>query len=298
MLDSIITKKNRDVSFAKARNDFPTKVSGSRSGYFDPPIPPKGVLELVQYPTVLGNMDAYITPKPAKHGRYPAVIWLSDHFENSIDSKLWDEKLSHVNGTVFRDAGFVVFYPSLRGGNKNPGSNENAYGEVNDVQAACIYLKNREEVDPNQIFLVGHGTGGTLALLTAAYRSDGFRGVLAFGPVARMDYYHSSELNYNIMDRDETLLRSPLYWINDITCKTWVVEGRNSPLSNELSRIHENNYLARHVSFNLIYNFDHDTIVEPTSKVYIQKIKTLKESTDKITIDPNDDIKVMQQMRK
>lgn len=45
------------------------------------------------------------------------------------------------------------------------------------------HLAHQPYVDPNRIYLGGHSTGGTLALMTAE-ASDRFRAVFAFGPVS------------------------------------------------------------------------------------------------------------------
>ncbi|MEZ6141537.1 MAG: prolyl oligopeptidase family serine peptidase [Zavarzinella sp.] len=283
-------------TFAQARGGFKTTLIDEISDNFPTPVPPKGILEIVQYPTELGNMDAYITPKPAKPGKYPAIIWLSDGFSNSIDTKLWAADRSHVSGKVFRDAGFVVMYPSLRGGNKNPGSMECGYGEVDDVLAAHNFLQNRDDVDPTKIFLVGHGNGGTLALLTAAYRSSAFRGVLAFGPVSKMDHYDEDDLTYDTDNPKETVLRSPINWLKEIKCSTWVVEGRKEPSNvKDVTEMSFQNLLSEHLKFSMIVNFDHDTIVEPAAKLYINKISDLKDNVSKITFNMADDFKIIRQ---
>ena len=75
-----------------------------------------------------------------------------------------------------------MMYPSLRGGNNNPGHMESFFGEVDDVLAARALLAKLPYVDPERIYLGGHSTGGTLALLVAEC-SGAFRGVFAFGPV-------------------------------------------------------------------------------------------------------------------
>ena len=61
-----------------------------------------------------------------------------------------------------------MMFPSLRGGNDNPGNKEGFLGEVDDVLAAADFLSKQEFVDPNRIYLGGHSTGGTLVLLVAA----------------------------------------------------------------------------------------------------------------------------------
>ena len=75
-----------------------------------------------------------------------------------------------------------MMFPSLRGGNDNPGVREGFFGEVDDVLAAAEYLSKQAFVDPQRIYLGGHSTGGTLVLLVAEC-SGRFRAVFSFGPV-------------------------------------------------------------------------------------------------------------------
>ena len=70
-------------------------------------------------------------------------------------------------------------FPSLRGGNDNPGTKEGFLGEVNDVLAATDFLAKQPYVDPARIYLGGHSTGGTLALLVGEC-SDRSRAVFSF----------------------------------------------------------------------------------------------------------------------
>jgi dienelactone hydrolase len=61
--------------------------------------------------------------------------------------------------------------PALRGSNGNPGRNECLFDVV---IAAARFLRERPDVDPTGVYLGGHSTGGTLALL-AAESTDLFR---------------------------------------------------------------------------------------------------------------------------
>jgi hypothetical protein len=67
-------------------------------------------------------------------------------------------------------------FPVLRGGNDNQVPKESFLGEVQDVVAAAGHLEDLPYVDSDRIYLGGHSTGGTLALLVAEC-SDRFRAV-------------------------------------------------------------------------------------------------------------------------
>jgi acetyl esterase/lipase len=121
-----------------------------------------------------------------------------------------------------------MLYPSFRGGNTNPGYKEGFLGEVDDVLAAADWLARQDSVDPARIYLGGHSTGGTLAMLVAE-SSDRFRAVFAFGPVANVASYGPDRLPFSLSDREEVELRSPGRWLNSIHSPTYVFEGLNQP---------------------------------------------------------------------
>jgi dienelactone hydrolase len=115
-------------------------------------------------------------------------------------------------------------YPSFRGGNDNPGFREGFYGEVDDVISAAQWLAKQPYVDPKRIYLGGHSTGGTLALLVAE-STGGFRAVFSFGPVDDVRGYGPEELPFDLGDNKEAELRAPILWLNAINRPTFVFEG-------------------------------------------------------------------------
>ncbi|MEZ6139414.1 MAG: prolyl oligopeptidase family serine peptidase [Zavarzinella sp.] len=286
-------KKSIMPQLSVVRHEFKTRLISNFSSNIQTPIPPKGVLELVKYSTSLGVMDAYITPKTRGPGRYPAIIWLSDQLNNSIDQRFWSVEQSHLHGQTFRDAGLIMMYPSMRGGNKNPGFVECGFGEVDDILDACKFLTSRDDVDRSRIFLVGHGYGGTLALLTAEYRSTGIRGVLAIAPASSIDRYDREKLTYDATFNYEKLLRSPSHWMNHISCSTWIVTGKNDHLwSTDLNEFKRTNLFPERVHCSLLPDLDHQSIVEPVVRVYLGKIKELQDPSTPLIIQNLDDMSV------
>jgi acetyl esterase/lipase len=118
-----------------------------------------------------------------------------------------------------------MMYPSLRGGNNNPGYIETFFGEIDDVLAAAKYLASLEYVDASRIYLGGHSTGGTLALLVAAASEKQFRAVFALGPVEDVRGYGADVLPFELTNFKESALRAPQRWLKDIHCPTFVFEG-------------------------------------------------------------------------
>lgn len=212
-----------------ARRGFMTRIGGVHTRGAPPPAPPSELFDLVDYPSPVGPLHAYVTPRPKDGLRRAAVIWLQGGLDNAINSESWTDAGpdNDQSGRAFREAGAVLMVPSLRGGNDNPGRRETLFGEVDDVLSAAQWLSERDYVDPSRIFLVGHSSGGTLALLVAE-STDRFRAVLAFGPTADVASYGKNIL-FDRSDEQELRLRSPLSFLGAIKSQTFVLEGRDKP---------------------------------------------------------------------
>ena len=136
----------------------------------------------MKYDSPAGSLAAYVSPDPNDGKRHPAIIWITGGDCNTI-GEMWNPRPASNDQTAraYREAGLVMMFPSLRGGNDNPGFKENFYGEVDDVLAAAAYLAKQDYVDPKRIYLGGHSTGGTLVLLVAEVPNP-FRAVFLIRP--------------------------------------------------------------------------------------------------------------------
>jgi dipeptidyl aminopeptidase/acylaminoacyl peptidase len=218
-----------------ARATFRTKLRDSRQENVAPEPPPKSLL-LVQYDAAPGKLAAYLTPDPNDGVKHPAIVWITGGDCNSIGD-VWTpaDPRNDQTAAQYPAAGIVTMYPSLRGGNLNPGRREGFYGEVDDVLAAADFLAKQSYVDPARIYLGGHSTGGTLVLLVAAAApKNKFRAVFAFGPVDDVATYgkRSPFCPFDTSNRRELELRSPLRWINTVSTPTFVFEGTVRPQAN------------------------------------------------------------------
>lgn len=215
-------------SLVAARAKFQTTITGSAAPG-DPPEAPPAELRLVTYEAAPGKLAAYVSPDPGDKQKHPAIIWITGGDTASIGD-VWSPRDASNDQTArqYRDAGVVTMYPSQRGGNNNPGQREGFYGEVDDVLAAAKYLRDQPFVDAKQIYLGGHSTGGTLVLLVAAAApKDLFRAVFSFGPVSDVAGYGSSNrfCPFDMTNKTELELRSPLRWNDTIATPTFVLEG-------------------------------------------------------------------------
>jgi acetyl esterase/lipase len=220
------TAPGKAASLTDARRGFKTKLT-RRGGEKEPlDEPPAGVLRIVRYDSPVGKLGAYLTPAPKDGKKHPAIIWITGGDCNSIDQGCWKEgpPANDQSASAFRKAGIVLMFPSLRGGNDNPGDKEGFLGEVDDVLAAREYLAGQPFVDPERIYLGGHSTGGTLVLLVAEC-SDRFRAVFSFGPANEVAGYGPEYLPFDTSNPRELELRSPGRWLGSIRSPVFVFEG-------------------------------------------------------------------------
>lgn len=220
----------RDAQDAKrtlpqARKGFATAPGASHRNMQPVPAPPAEVARLVKYEAPVGALPAYLTRVDGP-GPHPAIVWISGGDSATIDDGFFRSASSDNDQTAsaFRRHGIVTLYPSLRGGNDNPGRREGFYGEVDDILAAAAFLEDQPNVDPERIYLGGHSTGGTLAMLAAA-STDGFRAVFAFGPVDHVAGYGPEFLPFDLQNAREFELRDPIRWLHSIRSPTFVIEG-------------------------------------------------------------------------
>lgn len=213
-------------TLAQARQAFRTRISLPGNGTPPLPQPPAALFVRSDYTNPQGHsLAAFVTPDPGDGRKHVALLWLTGGDTNSLDD-FWTDGATGA----LRDAGLVVMFPTLRGGNSNPGGREYLYGEVDDVVAAAEHLARLPYVDASHLYLAGHSTGGTLALLTAE-ASGRFAGVVAFGPVAWAGRYHPGVIpvDFDAYGPQEERLRSPLLWLSGLASPAWVIEGSSEP---------------------------------------------------------------------
>jgi len=265
-----------------ARKGFQTKIvrSGPSAGPADRPPPNR--FTLISYPSKPGNLAAYLTPDPKDGKKHPAIIWITGGDCNSI-GEVWDDVPASNDQTAgqYRKSGIVMMFPSLRGGNNNPGTKEGFFGEVDDVIASLDYLSKIDYVDPTRIYLGGHSTGGTLVLLTSEC-TDRFRAVFSFGPVNLVSSYPAEFIPFNAANNEESRLRSPIHWLHCIASPTFVIEGTDGNIEdlNEMRRRSKN----PKTQFFEVRGKTHFNILAPINAMIAKKILKDDGSTCNITI--------------
>jgi acetyl esterase/lipase len=269
-------------TLSDARRGFKTKLTESRHRREPVPDPPTRLFRKVYYDSPVGKLASYISQTPEDGEKGPAIIWITGGDCNTIDDSLWQRAPVENDQTAsaYWRSGIVTMFPSLRGGNDNPGRNEGFLGEVDDVLAAADYLARQESVDPKRIYLGGHSTGGTLVLLVAE-STDRFSGVFSFGPASDVSHYESQFLPFETSNPREIELRSPGRWLRSIRSPTYIFEGTergNLSSLQAMQRACENPL----VHFHPVKGADHFSILAPTNALIARKIREDSGQTSKI----------------
>jgi pimeloyl-ACP methyl ester carboxylesterase len=257
-------------SLVEARKGFKTKIVRREKG--DPiPKPPQKIFQLVKYDAPPGKLAAYLTPDPNDGKKHPAIIWITGGDCNSI-GECWDEPdlKNDQSACQYRKAGIIMMFPSLRGGNDNPGVKESFLGEVDDILAAADFLAKQPYVDPARIYLGGHSTGGTMVLIVAEC-TDRFRAVFSFGPAEDVAGYPDEFITFDKSNPMEGKLRSPGYWLSSIKSPTFVLEGTVQGNIDSLKTMAKNSKNAN-AHFLPVTGASHFSILAPTNRLIAEKI--------------------------
>lgn len=160
----------------------------------------------------------------------PAVLYLHGGF--GFDLGDWKTT------KTFRDAGFIVMAPILRGENGQPGAFSAFYDEVDDVLAAADTLARQPGVDPAHLYVAGHSVGGTLTMF-AALASTRFRAAASFSgaPDQRSWIAPQREIApYDLSNDDEVQIRSPLAFATSFKCPIRLYWGDREPYFSKATR--------------------------------------------------------------
>jgi len=278
----LINSDRGTEALSSARKKFPTQIVNI--DYLPEPIekPDNSKFELIHYKSGANSLAAYVTPSPQDGAKHPAIIWIPGGHHNSIED-VWTprERSNDQTASAFRKAGIVMMFASTRGGNDNPGKREGFFGEVDDILAAAEHLANLPYVDPTQIYLGGHSTGGTLAMLVGE-SSDKFRAIFALGPVAYAHSYRGDFIYCDPRNTKEMELRSPIYWLSCVSSPMYVFEGEENGNWDELKKMSDVN-LNPNIQFHKVRDHDHFSLISPLTEALAEQLKKGKIRIDDMT---------------
>jgi len=107
--------------------------------------------------------------RPGAAGRYPAVILVPGSGPNERNAHIFGHKVFLVLADYLTRQGFAV----LRSDDRGVGESEGTFAEAtlsdlaSDVGAAARFLKGRADVNPRQIYVLGHSLGAEIGGLAA-----------------------------------------------------------------------------------------------------------------------------------
>ena len=211
--------------YAAARARFRTTLTRrSPSPQAPQPFTTASSAREVSYTSNGVDLTAWLSRAVASGAKRPAVLFLHGGFAFSVED--WEM------ASPFRDAGFVVMMPMLRGENGQPGEYSLFYDEVDDVLAAAAFLKRQPEIDPDRVFVAGHSAGGTLALLSSQ-ASPTFRGAASFSgspdQVTFVRGLRKELVPFNATDKHELIMRSPLAFASSFKSPARLYYGTEEP---------------------------------------------------------------------
>ncbi|MCA9218806.1 MAG: alpha/beta fold hydrolase, partial [Planctomycetales bacterium] len=219
-LSTDVALRARDEDYAVARAQFHTQLTrqaGSPQAYDPHRVPPDG--QALPYMVDGRRQVAMVDqpPTPITHKR-PAVIFLHGGFAYGDED--WEMPQQ------FRDAGFMVAIPILRGENGQGGSFSLYYDEVNDVLAVADMLARQPYIDGDNLFVCGHSAGGSLAAL-AALAGSRFRAAASFGGAMdqRIMLPDRELMVFDPLDIEEIQMRSPVAFAHSFKCPTRLYYG-------------------------------------------------------------------------
>ena len=111
---------------------------------------------------------------PSKDGIFPAVVLISGNGEHNRNEEFGKFKPFLDISNYLTKQGIAVLRYDKRGVEESTGNYDsaNSFDFANDVTSAINYLLTREEINSNEIGLIGHSEGGLIAPIVASQSSN------------------------------------------------------------------------------------------------------------------------------
>jgi dipeptidyl aminopeptidase/acylaminoacyl peptidase len=223
-LTPIVAVREGDYREARARFRTNLHVRGPSPQHDTMPSAPAGV-RVIEYPSGDLRLRAWTAAPAQRSARMPVVIFMHGGFSFGVED--WEM------AAPYRDAGFIVVAPMVRGENGQAGTYSLFYDEVDDLIAIGDFMSRQPGVDPTRIFVTGHSSGGTLALL-AAMASTRFRAVVSFSGSPDQALFtkygmRPEQIPFDAGNAREIEMRSPLSYAASLNIPARLFFGSNEP---------------------------------------------------------------------
>jgi len=263
----------QQVDYAEARKTFRTQLTrrGPSPQQFERLRAPVGAVAM-PYQSGDLRLTAIVGPTANNGVKKPAVVFLHGGFAYGDSPGDSDWEMSKP----YRDAGFVVMTPVLRGENGQPGNFTLYYDEVNDVLAATEAFAKLPNVDGTRIYIAGHSAGATLSILTVM-TSKRFRAAASLSGMMDQSYLRqerSALVCFDISNDREIQMRSPVAYATSFKCPARLYFGN-------VEQLHQPNnqrtaVLARRIGLNVevsVVPGDHSSSVPESIRRSIEFFK-------------------------
>lgn len=264
----------------QAREGHTTVLKGSRLTHARQQPKTLQDADLIAYRSSVGpeggflSLAAYLSKAPKDQKIRPAVIWVHDGFDG-IDPETWRQ------AKVFDDE-CILMCPSFREENANNGQFSMFYNEVGDLLAAVNHVSALPFVDKNRIYIVGHGTGGTLALLAATTGTKKVRAFFAIGGTPDVEEalraggmkIAGQAAPFVLGPTPDAYVRSAIHFVGSIQSKTFYFEAKNQTLPLRQALEMQAAAKAKSISFHVyaVPGANVSTLVAPVAGLISEKI--------------------------
>jgi acetyl esterase/lipase len=235
--------------------------------------PRRGDIETVEYESDGMKLQGLLNKGTVKKGsRKPAVVYLHGGFALGYGQM--------ERTKPFSDAGFVVFAPTWRGENGNPGYFEAFFGEVRDAKSAIKWIAKQDFVDPDRIYVFGWSVGGGIALNLSLHGDIPVRMEASSAGVYDLDLIRSwateddyIKFPYDYKDERENYFRLPVYNLRKMVRPHTTYIGKEDGYS-ESKALVEGLYKPGETKFTLVeLPGDHDSSAKTAIERFIEEIK-------------------------
>jgi len=137
--------------------------------------------------------------------RYPVVIFITGSGKQDRDENIFGFKIFKVISDKLVKNGYATLRLDDRGvggSTEIPGISETIFDFASDIEAAIMFLKEREDVDTTAIGLLGHSEGAIVAFVIASKHKDIAFLISMAGPTLRGDSLIIEQIRLQMVEQN------------------------------------------------------------------------------------------------